>query len=166
MPDIDPKLLASLGNINLKTTPNINVNPTPQTGGPTPDQWSVMQNAITALQAANSTLTNRVAELEKSNVAIRLVMQGIDPAFNTVKQQIADLHAENAKAYTEYDAHTHALPFDFEAFDFIEKTPSNNKPSFLMAYVWEGSNQPMTNGQRQQDAQDRGQRTSAPVKKH
>ncbi len=153
MSDPTVKLNAPIQTLHLETPPVLHVNPMPHI--PALDAQSAMQAAISALQAQNDKLAARVAELEKSMVAVRLVLQGVDPAFATVHKKVDDLRAE-------YTAHAHELPFNFQPFSTLKESGDNN---FLMAYVWEGQHQGWTDFQRQQDANKRGATTGKPQPK-
>lgn len=152
MPDSPVKLNTPIQTLHLDTPPVVHVDPLPTPHIPALDATIALQTAVTTLQAQNAALAARVAELEKSMVAVRLVLQGVDPAFATVHKKVDDLRAE-------YAAHGHELPFNFQPFSTLKENGDNN---FLMAYVWEGQHQGWTDFQRQQDANQRGASTGKP----
>ena len=155
MPDQPIKLNANLQNLRVDTAPTLNVTPVLQRGGSAPDPLTAMQQAITTLQAQNDKLLARVAELEKSMVAVRLILQGVDPALNTVSKKVDDLRAE-------YTVHEHELPFSYQPFSVLK---DGGDRDFLIAYIWEGQHQNWTPLQQHQDAMAKGATTGKPQPK-
>ena len=116
-------------NLRVAGAPDLHVTPTPEQGGPVADPFTALKNTVNDLFAQNTALQAQVAQLEKDIVAVKLVMQGIDPALTTVTGKVDGLRAD-------YDKHQHHLVAQWWPLPMLLKFAPDEQANYYVAVYW------------------------------